>query len=208
MTQGVELKGKRVLEVGCGRGGGSSFIARYLKPERITAADLSDEAVAFCRRTHRIPCLDFEVGDAEHLPFAGAVFDAVVNVESSHCYPNLSAFFKEVHRVLKPGGHFLYADLHERSRLDEWRPSLNASGFKVICETDITRQVLLALDRDNERKVALINRFVPPFLRRSFFDFAGIRGSKIYESFRSGTLVYASFVAQKDGEPIQSSMKR
>ena len=43
------IKDKIVLEVGSGRGGGASFIARYLKPENITGIDISSEAIALCK---------------------------------------------------------------------------------------------------------------------------------------------------------------
>ena len=39
-----DLRGKEILEVGCGRGGGSSFIARYLHPRSVTGIDLSERA--------------------------------------------------------------------------------------------------------------------------------------------------------------------
>jgi SAM-dependent methyltransferase len=195
VTAPVDLQGKRVLEVGCGRGGGCSFIARYKKPEQMTGVDLAGAAIAFCRNTHRIPGLDFQTGDAERLPFADFSFDAVVNVESSHCYPNLPAFFNEVHRILKPSGHFLYADLRESSRLAEWRDALRSSNFSIIRDEDITDQVLSALDQDNPRKVRLIDSLAPTVLRSSFHDFAGTPGTRIYEGFRSRSLIYRRFVA-------------
>ena len=54
-------------------------------------------------------------GDAESLPFGDEMFDAVVNVESSHCYGSTPAFLAQVKRVLRCGGHFLFADLLDRS---------------------------------------------------------------------------------------------
>jgi ubiquinone/menaquinone biosynthesis C-methylase UbiE len=60
-----------------------------------TGVDLAPEAVAFSRRAHRRPGADFKVGDAEHLPFDDQSFDAVINIESSHTYPNLRAFLAE-----------------------------------------------------------------------------------------------------------------
>jgi SAM-dependent methyltransferase len=197
VTASLDLEGTRVLEVGCGRGGGSSFIARYKKPQQMTGVDLSAEAIAFCRKTHQASGLDFRIGDAEQLPFADSVFDVVVNVESSHCYPNLQAFFREVHRVLKPEGHFLYADLRARSGIAEWENNLRASGFSLLREEDITPQVLLALDQDNDRKMRLIDSLVLPVLRSSFQDFAGVKGSRIYEGFRTGSLRYLRFEARK-----------
>jgi SAM-dependent methyltransferase len=193
---GVELKGQRVLEVGCGRGGGASFVKRYLKPSQMTGVDLSENAVQFCRKNHKVHGLTFRAGDAERLPFPDASFDAVINVESSHCYPSLPRFFTEVRRVLKPGGHFLYADLHEKKTVDVWRASLTEAGFTIESEKEITANVLTALDQDNDRKVKLIHRLVPSMLRASFNDFAGVRGSKIYEAFRSGSLVYFSFTCR------------
>ena len=100
----VPLAGCDVLEVGCGRGGGAAYVARYLKPRRMVAIDLSPRAVALCRARFALPALSFEVGDAERLPFGDASFDAVLNVESSHCYGHLAAFLGEVRRVLRPGG--------------------------------------------------------------------------------------------------------
>jgi fatty-acid O-methyltransferase len=54
--------------------------------------------------------LDFVQGDAQNLHFPDQSFDAVINVEGSHIYPNFERFLGEVARVLRPGGHFLYAD--------------------------------------------------------------------------------------------------
>ena len=74
---------------------------------------------------------------------------------------------------------------------------MQASGLSLLRETDITRNVLLALDRDNDRKLAFINRIVPKPLRPAFNAFAGIRGTEVYEGFRTGELVYLSFVLRK-----------
>ena len=194
----VDLTGCTVLEVGSGRGGGASFIKRYLKPERMIGVDLSKNAVKLSGEMHRVEVLEFRVGDAENLPFDDGVVDAVINVESSHCYPSFEKFLAEVRRVLRPGGHFLYADFRERGKVEAWRRSLRDSGLSLIRETDITANVFDALDQDNERKVVLINRFVPRPLRPSFNDFAAVRGSSLFEAFRTGRFVYMSFVLRKE----------
>ena len=93
----------------------------------VTGVDLSPEAIAFCRRTHRHPRVRFEVGDAEHVPVEDRAFDVVTNVESSHTYPNLRAFFAEVSRVLVSGGLFLYTDLLPVQRWMEVRVLLGAA---------------------------------------------------------------------------------
>lgn len=198
----VDLEDRTVLEVGSGRGGGSSFVKRYLKPRRVIGVDLSKSAVALSRETHRIDGLEFRVGDAEKLNLDDNAVDVVINVESSHCYPSFERFLAEVRRVLRPGGHFLYADFRDRGGLDGWRRSLRESGLSVLRETDITACVVAALERDDERKLALIHKLVPRSLRASFLDFAAVRGSSLFEAFRSGRLVYMSFTLQKDGSDV------
>ena len=91
----ADLSGKRVLEVGCGHGGGASYLMRTLHPASYTGLDLNPAAIALCRRTHHLGGLDFVRGDAENLPFADQFFDAVINVESSHCYPRFPRFLSE-----------------------------------------------------------------------------------------------------------------
>ena len=54
-----------------------------------------------------------------------------------------------------------------------------------------------ALDADNDRKSALIHQLIPRPLIASFADFAGMRGSVIYEGFRTGRFTYRAFRLQK-----------
>ena len=100
----VAVQDLDVLEVGSGRGGGAFYVSRYLRPRSVTGLDLSPEAVDLCNRHRKAPGLVFTRGDAQAMPFPDDSFDAVVNVESSHCYPSMDAFLAEVDRVLRPGG--------------------------------------------------------------------------------------------------------
>ena len=193
----TNLQGCTVLEVGSGRGGGSSFIKRYRHTSRMIGVDLSKNAVDFSGAMHRMDGLEFRVGDAENLPFDAGSFDAVINVESSHCYPSFEKFLSEVRRVLRPGGHFLYADFRDRGGLEKWRNQLKESHLVVLRETDITANVVAALEHDSQRKLDLIDRMIPSVLRPSFLDFAAVRGSALFEAFQSGKLAYMSFVLQK-----------
>ena len=100
--------------------------------------DLAERAVAHCNATHGRDRLDFRAGDAENLPFADGSFDAVLNVESSHCYPDITKFFAEVARVLRPGGYLLMADLRpsenteDFSAVDELRGQIEAAGLEIV----------------------------------------------------------------------------
>lgn len=116
----VDLEGKTVLEVGCGHGGGASYLTRTLRPASYTGLDLNSAGIDFCRRRHMVPGLDFVQGNAEELPFPDRSFDAVINLESSLFYAHFPRFLSEVARVLGFGGHCLYADLRPSYRVAEW----------------------------------------------------------------------------------------
>jgi ubiquinone/menaquinone biosynthesis C-methylase UbiE len=194
----AELRDKQVLEVGSGRGGGASYIARYHSPSRMTGVDFSPQAVAFSAKRHaEMRHLQFVTGDAENLPFEKNHFDAVINVESSHCYGNVPRFFSEVYRVLRPGGWFLFADLRESAEAAELERMLSAQPWELVEKEDITQDVLKAMELDNARKRALVERLVPGKMQATFSEFAGLAGGKVHRSFKSGELVYLRFAMLK-----------
>ena len=194
----VDLAGLNVLEVGSGRGGGASYVKRCLGPASVLGVDLAASAIAFCRGHYHVPGLTFEQGDAEDLALPDASFDAVLNVESSTCYEHPERFYAEVVRVLKPGGHFLYADVRARDELPAWEQRLAATELEKLEEEDITDRVVAALDRDSRRRSVMIARHAPWGLRRIFHEFAGVPGSKyFYEAMKRREKVYRRYLFRK-----------
>jgi ubiquinone/menaquinone biosynthesis C-methylase UbiE len=193
----TDLSGKRVLEVGCGHGGGASYLTRTLRPASYTGLDLNPGAIAFCRKRHKLPNVDFVHGDAEKLPFPDQSFDAVVNVESSAAYPHLSRFLAEVARVLRPGGHFLYTDLRPRSSIAEWDAALAAATMRMLSQEDINVEVVRGLEMNSQRMVELIGR-MPMVLRRIGREYAGMKGTGFYRAMQSGKYPYRVYCFTKD----------
>jgi SAM-dependent methyltransferase len=200
------LSGRDVLEVGSGRGGGASYVARYLKPRRMVGLDLSGKAVAFSTRQHAVANLQFQRGDAERLPFADHTFDSVINVESSFCYPSLDRFFGEVRRVLRPGGYLHYTDLRLAHEIAEWREAIERSGFELLIERDITANVIEALRRDCARRRAGGRRIAGRLFASIADVFTGVHGTRIPSMLAAGEMVYCSFLLQKplESEPVQA----
>lgn len=196
----VDLRGKKILEVSCGHGGGASYLTRTQQPASYTALDLNSTGIRFCQERHRIANLKFIQGDAENLPFAANTFDAVINVEASHCYPDFPGFLAEVARVLRPGGHFLYADFRFGDRQAEWENAVAAAPLKMLRMKIINAEVLRGLGQNSSRSQALIARHLPKFLHSLGRDFAGTRGSRIHQALVSGELSYRSYcLAKSDG---------
>ena len=205
VASAVPLRGLDVLEVGCGRGGGAAFVFERHEPRALTGLDLSDVAVAYCRRRYGRVGLQFVAGDAERLPFADASFDAVLNVESSHCYPNVGVFLTEVARVLRPGGVLLFADMRPTESggvegaedVAILHEQIGAAGFLVVEEEDITADVVRALTRDTPRRRAEIERLAPRLVRTQVLEFAGVEGSELHRAFSTREATYLRMVLRR-----------
>ncbi|MBK00553.1 MAG: methyltransferase type 11 [Euryarchaeota archaeon] len=194
----LDISGKQVLEVGSGRGGGASWIARTYKPNMLTAIDYSPQAAKMCsRKFSDITNLNFSEGNAMKMTFEDNTFDVIYNVESSHCYSNMDSFGKEVFRVLKPGGKFAWTDFRDKKGLKNTQEAFLSTGLISIKDEEITKQVITALDQINEEKQAMIQKGTGKFIRRSFETFAGVKGTPVYEAFQNGTLGYYRAIFQK-----------
>jgi ubiquinone/menaquinone biosynthesis C-methylase UbiE len=193
VASGWDLAGKNVLEVSCGHGGGASFVTRYHRPASYTAIDQNLKAIDFNRKTHDGFGIDFRSGDAQDLDFPEGNFDAVINVEASHCYPHQDAFFKSVHRVLRPGGHLLYADFRPPAEAAQLEQDMLDAGFQIKSKINITPHVISALKKTSKRYRDLAHRFAPRIFHNLMENFAAVEGSGIFNSFVKGERVYWSY---------------
>jgi MPBQ/MSBQ methyltransferase len=100
--------GVRLLDVGCGIGGGSRMAA--MAGAEVTGADLTAEfvetATVLTERVGLGERATFATTAAEQLPFEDDSFDAAMLVHVGMNVPDKAALFTEVHRVLVPGGVF------------------------------------------------------------------------------------------------------
>jgi SAM-dependent methyltransferase len=193
----VDLKDKDVVEVGSGRGGGSSYIKRYLKPKTMTGIDYSKNAIEFSLKHHSVEGLTFIYGDAENLPLANESVDAIVNVESSHCYGSMKKFVEQVNSVLRPGGYFLFADLRPSEKIDELDKTFKDAGFEVLKKELISKEVVNAMEAFHEFKLAFFQNTVKGWLIKPLNDFAGVKGSNVHKKLSNGEMVYYHYVLRK-----------
>jgi len=194
----TELKNKDIAEIGCGRGGGLSYIVRTFSPATAVGVDLDKRAAKFCNKHYKLKGVSFEQGDAQNLAFLkNNSFDVILNVESSHRYKNMDLFLKEVHRLLRPGGHFLFADFRWDWEKPELKQQLANSGLNILKEEMITNHVVNALEADDARKRVLVKKLVPRFVHNAALNFAGTIGSKTYNHFASRKYEYYNYVMQK-----------
>ena len=67
----IDLRGKDVLEVGCGRGGGAAYIKEQLGPKSLAGIDLSQKAIEFCAPAISARTTDFQTGCRRKHPVSG-----------------------------------------------------------------------------------------------------------------------------------------
>jgi ubiquinone/menaquinone biosynthesis C-methylase UbiE len=198
-TQAGHLAGKRVLEVGCGHGGGASYLTRTHHPASYTGLDLNPAGIAFCRKRHPLPDLEFVHGNAEDLPFPDESFDALINVESSYCYPQFRVFLAEVARVLCPGGHFLYTDARPRGLVADWEAEPANAPLQMISQRVIDAEVMRGMQ--TQWQTSSMSGSYRRGLRMIFgvHGDMDVRKSTGYRALESGAFSYRMYCFAKPG---------
>ncbi|MDZ8189119.1 MAG: methyltransferase domain-containing protein [Nostoc sp. ChiSLP02] len=106
---GVEAA-SNILDVGCGIGGSSLYLAQKFNAQA-TGITLSPVQAARAKERALEANLgertQFQVADAQAMPFADNSFDLVWSLESGEHMPDKTKFMQECYRVLKPGGTFI-----------------------------------------------------------------------------------------------------
>lgn len=96
------VKGKAVLDAGCGVGDGTYMLAEAVK--NITAIEADKEALHKARQEFNHPNIDYAVCDCRSLCFRNEAFEAVVSLEVIEHFKEQEIFLSEMLRVLKKGG--------------------------------------------------------------------------------------------------------
>lgn len=109
LTGKLSRRDGKLLDVGCGLGGTTAYLARHFRVTDLYGINVSDYQIEECRK--RLPGAHFEVMPAEQMGFPDAMFDAIVSVEAALHFKGRHEFLCEAWRVLKPGGEIVVADM-------------------------------------------------------------------------------------------------
>jgi ubiquinone/menaquinone biosynthesis C-methylase UbiE len=187
-TQFAKIKkGDVVVDLGSGAGN-DCFIARHevgetgkvigidFTPKMIEKARMNAEARGFNN-------VEFREGDIEHIPITSNVADVIVSNCVLNLVPNKDGVFKEVFRVLKPGGHFSISDVVVEGSLPEGLRK-DAEMYAGCVSGAIQKEVYLELIQTNGfeniciQKEKAIN--IPEDILKNYLD------DKEINSFKNG----------------------
>lgn len=147
-----DIAGGRVLDVATGEGGFVRILAKSLKSyAEIVGVDVSKRNIEAARSASNQETFQFMPMCAEQLDFENESFDTVSISASLHHLANVGDVLVEMKRVLKPGGHFIIAEMHRDGQteaqltvvyLHHWKAKID-SVLGALHNSTLTRQELV-----------------------------------------------------------------
>lgn len=150
LANSIDLKGMRVLDVGCGLGGACRMLAEEFSCTT-TGIDLSNEYIRTATELSKLVKLsentDFVQGNALNLPFEDNTFDIVWTQHVQMNIPDKKMFYSEIKRVLRKGGKLLYYDIYSNGEDEVLYPMpwANISEQSFLFESKDMDQILVEL---------------------------------------------------------------
>lgn len=191
-------KGDTVIDLGSGAGN-DAFVARNETGEegRVIGIDFTpamvDKAKANAQKLG-FQNVEFRQGDIEDMPVADAIADVVVSNCVLNLVPNKDGVFKEIRRVLKPGGHFSISDIVLVGQLPEALRK-DAEMYAGCVSGAIQKEVYLELIKVNGFRDITLQKekpiIIPDDILRKYLDEDALRSFKAGNTGIFSITVYA-----------------
>jgi SAM-dependent methyltransferase len=195
---------RRVLDIGCGLGGGLLVAATVLPRARLAGVDPSRRALHAARRRLARAGVTAELHRASggRLPFADSSFDLVLGIGVAN-YVGWPEFLREAARVTAPGGLVSLTAGTTHTAPDWTRNQLEREGAAVGLVlwrfADITNRCLAALEQAAPRHAEIVARLPEP-LRTYAAEWATLPGSRRHRLYLEGNKNDIAAVLARPGE--------
>ena len=146
----ADMGGKTVLEIGCGIGGPAIVIAREYGAAKVVGIDIEPQLIERAGRNAAEAGLEEKIElklvEPGPLPFEDRVFDTVFSKDAIVHIPDKLAIYREIYRVLKPGGQFVAGDWFasdDADDLPEFRHYRDLSHLSFAMQTALEAEAVL-----------------------------------------------------------------
>ncbi|XP_061756323.1 phosphoethanolamine methyltransferase isoform X1 [Nerophis ophidion] len=183
--------GQKVLDVGCGIGGGDFYMAKTFQV-KVLGMDLSENMVDIAMEralAERLPSVEFEVSDATKRTFSEGSFDVIYSRDTILHIADKLALFKCFHSWLKPGGQLLISDyccgekpwtapfetyVKQRGYIlytpSQYGKFIQDAGFCSVQVQDRTAQFIQVIKDELQRADAAKTDFIQEFSEEDFSE--------------------------------------
>ncbi|KAJ9708450.1 hypothetical protein PVL29_000474 [Vitis rotundifolia] len=214
----LDLKpGQKVLDVGCGIGGGDFYMAEDFDVE-VVGIDLSINmiSIALERAIGRKCLVEFEVSDCTKKTYPDNTFDVIYSRDTILHIQDKPALFKSFFKWLKPGGKVLITDYCKRAGppspefqeyieqrgydlhdVEAYGQMLKDAGFGEVIAEDRTEQFIKVLQREMDAVEKNKDEFIQDFSEEDYNEIVGGWKSKLNRS-SSGEQRWGLFIAKKN----------
>ncbi len=195
MVPGIHENAKdiRVIEFGCGRGGGCYVLKNYYHIQNITAVDLSSANIKLASKF--VPNVKFISADAVEFNTEDK-FDLVLNLESSHRYSSRLAFFKKIASMMNEDSWFVFGDLIRKHELEKVEKMFQESRLKIIKTETANDEVVKSINQNSPKQYPLVTMFPFLFPKRIHSFFVTIH-SRAYSKLKSKDTFYNLYLLKK-----------
>lgn len=177
----LKLDGAKVLELGCGKADHTRNIAQAHPSAQIIAAEV--DQIQHAKNLGSAPPANVRFADfgAESIPLADASIDVVMMFRSLHHVPldRMDAAFREIHRVLRPGGHAYISEpvfagaFNELVRIYNDEELVRNAAFAAVCRA--VEKGLLELVSETFFQTPVQYRNFAEFAKKHFEITHGVR---------------------------------
>ncbi len=132
-----------VLDIGCGGGANIKRLLAMCPQGRVDGIDYSEQSVLVSRKKNRTDMgkrCNIRQGSVSKLPYDDGIFDIITAFETVYFWPELSNDFREVYRVLKPGGSFLICNEASDPTDETWTDKID--GMRIYSSDELTRLLI------------------------------------------------------------------
>ena len=214
--EGIDLENKTVLEVGCGRGGGSKWISDSYNVD-MHGCDITPSSIDICKLNEK-DNLHYKFGRADNLPYEAESIDVLICIEASQSFDDLGDFFEEAYFKIKEGGKIVIMDICGTTERAIANNLKSFEKYKEIAELRF-KDVQIEIITDNVKEacrqdVELMQQYiedpeVSEFMsqvsgesykrynngHRGYFKLTGIRNSEDNDLIGDWSSVYAKLLS-------------